>query len=182
LTNDDAAMGIEQLVHEEHALGRPGPPPRVTQSFQTAALERVGEVAHSMISAPSWADPGHVNCRCDRDRLNDLVALRDDLRTSCKFFTFLMVFERGDADYPLELLVRVYSPDHRFHVTVRTSLRENSWVPSIARILAGAVLEEREASARWGLRFIPETGSLEALEAMVDRRLEESRPGEIWNE
>lgn len=88
--------------------------------------------------------------------------LRDASGFHMRFFTFLSAVDRsefGPADaeekpHPLEVLVHLYSPEHRLHANIHVPVDPAApTCPSISRIYAGALWAERETHEMFGIHF-----------------------------
>ena len=104
-----------------------------------------------------------VDITVEADELPSVMeSLRDTQGIRCEFFTFLSAIDRtefGDADKPdraggLEVLVRVYSPEHAIGVTVHAPVDLAApRCPTISHIYGGALWHERECHEMFGVDF-----------------------------
>ena len=91
------------------------------------ALERVTAAAGELVT-DARLNFGSVDLVCQPARLQELMTtLRDGAGLRCRFFTFLSAVDRselGEEGGALEVLIHVYSPEHRFHVTVHVPVTD----------------------------------------------------------
>ena len=96
------------------------------------------------------------------DLLEVVTFLRDASGFRMRFFTFLSAVDRsefGPADaedkpHPLEVLIHLYSPDHRLHANIHVPVDPaHPTCPSITRLFGAANWAERETHEMFGIDF-----------------------------
>ena len=94
--------------------------------------------------------------------LEVVTFLRDASGFHMRFFTFLSAVDRSefgpedaeDKPHPLEVLIHLYSPDHRLHANIHVPVDPvTPTCPSISRLFGGALWAERETHEMFGIDF-----------------------------
>ena len=96
---------------------------------------------------------GVVTASVPRERwLHAVTAVRDDPGLDGRFFDVLLGTDLGDGG--LEVLVRLWSVQHRHGVHLRTTCpHDDPHVPSLTSVFAGAAWHERETAEMVGITF-----------------------------
>lgn len=96
------------------------------------------------------------------DLVEVVTFLRDAPGLRMRFFTFLSAVDRSvlgpeDAEnkpHPLEVLIHLYSPDHRLHANIHVPVGPaDPTCPTISHLFGGANWAERETHEMFGVRF-----------------------------
>jgi NADH:ubiquinone oxidoreductase subunit C len=126
------------------------------------ALRRVQDTLGATVSARLNFEA--VDVTCDRSSLVDvLTTLRDTEGLRCRFFSFLSAVDRSEypldegeqaPEFPLEVLVHVYSPEYVIHCFVHVPVElTGAVVPTITGVYGGAIWHERECHEMYGIDF-----------------------------